>query len=201
MIPGMMLMDRIMGHFIIFAISLCGFISCVEYTPKPRGYARIEPPVASYTHLMVDSLPFSFDLSDIVEVELPGSLSGPSLNMKISYPSLKAKLYCSYNHVGHASLDELLMESRSIVARQMAVGEVLQERAYGDPNSALYCSLFELGGGAATPIQFILTDSVSSIFRAALYFDCKPNADSLAPAVDYIREDIIEMIQTFRWRR
>lgn len=195
------LMYRIGCNIIVWALLLFGFVSCVEYTPKPRGYARIEPPVASYSTFDVDSLPFSLNLSDAVEVELSESLSSSSLNININYPSLNARLYCSYNSVAPASLVNLLLESRSIVVRQMAAGDILRESAYSDPNCAIYGSLFELGGASATPIQFIVTDSISSLFRAALYFDCKPNVDSLAPAVDHIRKDILEMIQTFRWRR
>ena len=36
-------------------LALC--VSCTEYTPKPRGYFRIEPPVPSYQTLPVEDLP------------------------------------------------------------------------------------------------------------------------------------------------
>ena len=35
-------------------------ISCVEYTPKPRGYVRIEPSKAQYKPLDLSYLPFGF---------------------------------------------------------------------------------------------------------------------------------------------
>lgn len=50
-------------------IFLC--ISCTEYTPKPRGYFRIEPPKARYQALPLDSLPYTFNVSQLVTVELP----------------------------------------------------------------------------------------------------------------------------------
>ena len=37
-------------------LALC--VSCTEYTPKPRGYFRIEPPVPSYQTLPVEDLYF-----------------------------------------------------------------------------------------------------------------------------------------------
>ena len=36
-------------------LALC--VSCTEYTPKPRGYFRIEPPAPSYQALPVGDLP------------------------------------------------------------------------------------------------------------------------------------------------
>ena len=72
--------------------------------------------------------------------------------------------------------------------------------AGANESANVYGSLFLLDGESASPIQFLLTDSVSNFFRGALYFDCKPNADSLAPAIQYIREYIIELIQTFSWK-
>ena len=64
----------------------------------------------------------------------------------------------------------------------------------------VFGSLFLLEGNSASPVQFLLTDSASHFLRGALYFDCRPNADSLAPAIDYLRQDVIELMQTFRWR-
>ena len=154
-------------------------ISCVEYTPKPRGYVRIEPSKAQYKPLDLSYLPFNFD---------------------ISYPELEAKLYCSYLPITPASLVTVEMESRSFVARQIKSENRISEKAYSNPAANVYGSLFLLDGESASPIQFLLTVSVSNFFRGALYFDCKPNADSLAPAIQYIREDIIELIQTFSWK-
>jgi gliding motility-associated lipoprotein GldD len=55
-------------------------------------------------------------------------------------------------------------------------------------------------GNTASPIQFYLTDSTKDFFRAALYFNNIPNQDSLAPVIDYLREDIMMMMETFRWK-
>ena len=52
-----------------FLSVLC--ISCSEYTPKPRGYFRIDLPAPSYRVLPVDDLPYTFQISQWTEVELP----------------------------------------------------------------------------------------------------------------------------------
>ena len=44
------------------------------------------------------------------------------------------------------------------------------------------------------------TDSTEHFFRGALYFNCQPNQDSIAPMLDYMREDIVRLMESFEWR-
>ena len=74
-------------------------------------------------------------------------------------------------------------------------------QAYSNPEASVYGSLFMLDGESASPLQFMLTDSVSHFFRGALYYDCIPNADSLAPVTRYLKQDIVELIQSFEWKK
>lgn len=179
-------------------IFLC--ISCTEYTPKPRGYFRIEPPEARYQALPLDSLPYTFNVSQLVTVELP-PVGSPEGWINLSYPSLGVKVYCSYLPVTRSTLQTAAVESRSLVSRQAKQANAVKEQGYSNPEEQVYGSLFLLDGESASPVQFMLTDSVSNFFRGALYYDCVPNADSLAPLTDYLRQDIIELIQSFSWKK
>lgn len=185
------------GRFLLWGVI---GVSCVDYTPKPRGYVRIEPPKASYIHPDQEKLPFDFAVSQAATVELPEK-DNDVIGVNILYPDLGARLYCSYLPITRSSLATADAESRSLVSRQVKSVNKISEKAYSNPEEEVYGSLFLLDGESASPIQFLLTDSVSNFFRGALYFDSKPNADSLAPAIQYIREDIIELIQTFHWRK
>lgn len=184
---------------------LCFFLiglllSCTEYTPKPRGYVRIEPARAPYIPLSVDSLPYIFAVSCAASVELPaeGEKGGW---IRIVYPSLGAKIYGSYLSVTPATWSEAAVESRLLVERQARAANKVREKAYSHPEADVYGSLFLIEGEVASPVQFLLTDSSSHFFRGALYYDCRPNADSLAPVTRYLEEDIVEMIQTFSWKK
>lgn len=174
--------------------------SCTDYTPKPRGYFRIEPPAACYQVLSLDSLPYSFNVSQLATVELPEAGS-PEGWINLFYPSLGVKIYCSYLPVTPATLPVAESESRSLVSRQIKTANEVKVQEYSNSEERVYGSLFLLGGEAASPVQFMLTDSISNFFRGALYYDCVPNADSLAPVTDYLRKDIIELIQSFSWKK
>ncbi|MBP6185006.1 MAG: hypothetical protein KA479_08680, partial [Saprospiraceae bacterium] len=58
---------------------------------------------------------------------------------------------------------------------------------------------FNLEGPSASPFQFFLTDSTNHFFRASLYFNTRPNPDSLAPMVEFVKKDIVRIIETMRW--
>ena len=79
--------------------------------------------------------------------------------------------------------------------------ERIKMQAYSNPEASVYGSLFMLDGESASPLQFMLTDSVLHFFRGALYYDCIPNADSLAPVTRYLKQDIVELIQSFEWKK
>lgn len=173
-------------------------IACTDYTPKPRGYFRVDPPVAIYTMLPLDNLPYSFHISMLSEIELP-PLGEPQEWINISYLALNAKIYCSYLPVTACSLEKLMEDSRLLVSRQAVNARVINEQEYSNPDEKVYGSLFELDGESPSPLQFVLTDSVSHFFRGSLLYNCVINADSLAPVTEYLRKDIIELIQTFTW--
>jgi len=60
--------------------------------------------------------------------------------------------------------------------------------------------LYDLGGDAASNVQFFLTDSNRHFIRGALYFYSPPNADSMAPVLDYVKADVKQMLKTFEWK-
>jgi gliding motility-associated lipoprotein GldD len=57
-----------------------------------------------------------------------------------------------------------------------------------------------VGGDAASNVQFFLTDSIHHFIRGALYFNNQPNADSMKPVVDFVKEDLRVMLKSFRWK-
>ncbi len=186
-------------YLLFFLAVLVGGSSCVDYTPKPKGYFRIEPAEAQYQPLLLEELPYTFDVSAQAIVEIPpaDSLTGW---LNLSYPELALKIYCSYLPLTTTSLEEVEEEARELVLRQARQAHRIDEQEYSDPERAVYATLFLLDGESASPIQFLVTDRQKHFFRGALYYNCAPNADSLAPVTHYIREDIIELIQSFNWK-
>jgi gliding motility-associated lipoprotein GldD len=59
---------------------------------------------------------------------------------------------------------------------------------------------YELDGSTATNAQFFITDSTHHFLRGALYFNSVPNIDSLKIVVDFIKKDILHLINTTSWK-
>ena len=72
---------------------------------------------------------------------------------------------------------------------------------YINSNNRVYGIIYDLRGNTATAVQFFVTDSSSNFLRGSLYFDTEPDADSLAPVVDFFREDIIHLIESLKWEK
>ena len=180
---------------------LSGLPSCADTvtTPKPKGFYRIDIPQAQYMDLLLDDLPCSFNVSRLVTVELPpAEITANWINL--TYPTLNAGIYCSYHLITPADLIVLENECREMVSKNSKNADAITEQLYENPESQVYGMLFHVEGETVSPIRFMLTDSTTRFFRGALYYDCKPNVDSLAPVTQYLDENIVELIQSFRWK-
>jgi gliding motility-associated lipoprotein GldD len=64
----------------------------------------------------------------------------------------------------------------------------------------VFGTFFELKGDVASPYQFYLTDSTSRFVSGVVYFNSRPNYDSLKPSLDYLKLDLMKMVETFEWK-
>jgi hypothetical protein len=46
-----------------------------------------------------------------------------------------------------------------------------------------------------------MTDSSKNFLRGALYFNVKVQNDSLKPAIDFMKKEVMKMINTMEWRK
>lgn len=186
-------------RLIVAGILLGMGVSCVEYTPKPRGLYRIDLPEAHYREFAADDLPCTFRVSRLVTIELPPR--GTSAEwVNLSYETLNAKVYCTYRAITPETLPAVAEECRTLLIRGVKQATGVAEQRYENREIPLYATLFRIAGESASPIQFTLTDSVRRFFRGALYYQCRMDADSLAPVTDYVGRDVVELIQSFQWK-
>ena len=176
-------------------------LSCTRnYTPRPKGFLRIEPPIAQYVVLDEEGLPYSFSFSRLAIIELPQTDSNMYL-LNIDYPDFDAKIYCSYLAITPRELNNYTEDCRKLAGRVARNADVITEKYYENKENNVYGTLFIIDGDAASPVQFMLTDSVKHFFRGALYYKYKTDSDSIAPITDYLENDMAELIQTFHWKK
>ena len=195
---GFLQKNRVVKYkFLIFNLLLLSFVACSNnYTPRPYGYYRITTPDTSYVDFN-SSFPYTFALSRNAVVQPRTDVSEPYW-INIYYPALDATIYCSYKPVQN-NLRELTNDALEFVYRNASFATAIPEQEYAHPEASVYGVLFALEGNTASSCQFFVTDSTRHFFRASVYCNCPPNADSLAPVYNYLRADIIKMVETFEW--
>jgi gliding motility-associated lipoprotein GldD len=181
---------------------LCGLTACQQdYLPKPLGYNRLILPEPSYQSLP-DSLPYSFEYSKHAKLLRDTSWISEKFWIEIYYPEIKANIHLTYKKLNHSDklLKELLNDTYTLTAKHQikayAIDEVIVKTKSG--RTAIVA---ELDGEVPSQMQFAITDSTENFIRGALYFNTKVQNDSLRPAIEYMKKDIMHLINTFDWRK
>jgi gliding motility-associated lipoprotein GldD len=169
-----------------------------ESIPRPRGYFRIDLPKHEYK-LYSETCPFSFDIP-VYSGMRPGSADGSQpCWLNIVFPELKATLHLSYRNI-EGNLSSLTEDSRNMAYKHTVKASGIAETIYEDEENRIFGLLYEINGNAASPLQFHATDSTSHFLRGSLYFNSAPNADSLFPVSNFLKEDVKHLISSLRWK-
>lgn len=182
---------------ILFILILsCFFFSCKDYTPKPKGYPRIEKGEDSTFIYSNDIFSFAHSSSATIENLVADKKNERWLN--IHYPQYKATIYCSYISISKEQLRAALEDNHRIVYSHAAQAAEIKQTFLSntDHSSGI---LYNITGDVASPVQFFLTDSTSHFFRGSLYYDNKTDPDSVAPITSFLRQDIIQIASSIRW--
>lgn len=183
----------------LYFIFLLIFISCKEnYTPKPIGYYRIDFPEKKY-NLYKSNCPYSFEYPVYAKV-LNDSLRGTEpCWINITFPEYNGKLHLSYKKITN-NLAEYIEDSRKFAYKHSIKADIIDETSIVNEKRKVYGIVYDIKGNAASSVQFFLTDSTSQFIRGALYFETRPNSDSLAPVISFFRKDVMHFIETFQWK-
>ena len=77
--------------------------------------------------------------------------------------------------------------------------DYIQDFHFNDYNRKVFAALYNVAGDAASAYQFYATDSQKHYIRGALYFETTPNADSLKPLNEFLKQDIVHILETLNW--
>ena len=196
-----MMKNKLSILFVALAIAFVAN-SCDDndnYLPKPRGYFRIDLPEKSYTR--VDTIEkYSFQYPEYAFIT-PDPYSPNEKNwVNIELPQFKGSIHLTHKTVND-NLGEYLEDVHTMVKKHLQKANGVRDSLIVNEEHQVYGLFIEMDGkGVATPMQFYLTDSTKNFVRGALYFNFLPNNDSMQPVINFIREDIDHMINTFEWK-
>ncbi len=171
-----------------------------DYLPKPIGYNRLDLPEQEYRSLP-DTLPYTFEYSKHATLLRDTSFVRDRYWIEIYYPTIKSNIHITYQSLNgnRKLLREFIDDSYTLTAKHQikayAINEIITITPSG--NTAVVA---ELEGEVPSQFQFTMTDSVNNFLRGALYFNTKVQNDSLAPAIEYMKADMMHIINTLEWR-
>jgi gliding motility-associated lipoprotein GldD len=171
-----------------------------DYTPKPNGFNRIELPDHSYLPLP-DTLPYVFEYSKHAQLLDDDSRISEPYWIDIHYPTMDADIQITYKPVqnNRALLEEYLKDAYTLTNKHNVKAYSIEENI-AVLKSGNVASISELEGEVPTQFQFHITDSTNHFIRGALYFKTATQNDSLRPVIDYLKEDMIHLLNTLQWK-
>lgn len=183
---------------LFYIIFLCFFIvSCKEETrPKPKAFLSLEYPEPQYSPLDL-SCPYHFEKNNLANLKAARGKNPCWINL--NYPLLDATLFITYQQVNN-NLDSLLMDAQKLPLQHTIKADYIEGDVYINPTHKTYGMFYEVEGNAASQAQFYITDSVKHFITGSLYFNQKPNFDSIMPAASYLKNDIKQLMETLRWK-
>jgi gliding motility-associated lipoprotein GldD len=187
-------------HSISILLFLILFAACNEtYSPKPRGYFRIDLPEHEYIAFDT-AFPYSFEYPLYAEINPDPFSPEEPYWLNIDFPDFKGRIHISYKTVD-GNLFEYFEDSWQFVMKHIPKASAINDSLILDRERELYGLVYHIDGmGAASPCQFFITDSTQHFIRGALYFDVVPNNDSLAPVINFLKKDIEHLLSSFHWK-
>lgn len=163
-----------------------------EALPKPKAMLRLEydkPPIE-----IAETPNFTFDYNAIAELSQKNSKA-----VELKYPKMKASIFMSYRKI-KADLKNLTRDAQKLSYEHASKADGIRPRAFEDTTNKVYGEFFEVSGNAASQAQFYVTDSLNHFVTGSLYFETKPNYDSIYPAAVYLQQDMGRIMESLRWK-
>jgi len=193
-------------NVVVPAVLALFLFSCKQdYTPRGRDFPVMQiPEDHSYLGYENPECPFSFEYNRLAQIERDTQLleNQPENEcwLNIVYPRYNATIYLSYKTPEEDyNLLKLKNEAHKLTYEHAKRANFIEPKIMTAPGD-IYAVIYNVGGAAASPTQFYVTDTVRHWLRGALYFKTSPNPDSLRPLIQYVDEDIDHLIRSIRWK-
>jgi|TARA_R110002020_G_scaffold103640_2_gene242740 gliding motility-associated lipoprotein GldD len=164
-----------------------------EVTVRPAAMLRLEYPAPNYKEINTECQ-YSFQKNTLANLKVKNGCG-----MNLEYPLMDATVYITYQEIRSANLDSLLYDAQKLTYDHSKKAQAIFEQPRVDTLNKVYGMFYSLEGNAATQSQFYVTDSLNHFVQGSLYFNAKPNFDSIYPAVMYLRNDIRRIMETISW--
>lgn len=180
---------------IILTLSACEG----DYTPKQKGFNRIDLPEHSYDSL-ANKYPYRFLVSKNAEVHKHKSPYATDDWIDIEYYDYNADIQITYIPIKSSEMLVSLVDDAYKLTSKHQIKASAIDRLEMKLDNGSVATIFELEGEVPSQLQFYITDSTQHFLRGALYFKTATKNDSLQPVIDFIKRDAMVLIESLSWK-
>jgi gliding motility-associated lipoprotein GldD len=189
----------------LIVVLMIPVVSCNSpFTPKQKGYYKIDFPKHEYKVFDQPGYPYTFEYPVYAGVIKDSTFFEDKPEnpywINIDFPRFNGKIYISYKEVGKNDLSKLVNDAYNMTYKHSTKATEIVDSPFRTA-TGVNGVFFTVGGNAATARQFFVTDSVKHFLRGALYFDASPNEDSLSVVNNFLQDDMKHLINTFRFKQ
>lgn len=199
-----------MNHkILLYFFYLANFMalsSCKEsvFTPKPRMYPKIFFPEFTLVNYETPFCPFTFQYASYIKPIKDTSFFGEKpLNdcwLNLQMEIFNGTIFCSYLPINKSDeLTKYIKDSYKLAREHQVKANFIDEIPI-HKSKQVNGMLYNLEGPTASSFQFYLTDSTKHFLRASLYFNAQTRQDSLQPIIEFVKKDLMTIINSFEWR-
>ena len=181
---------------------VCTFLfSCgggQELIPRPKGYYEVVFPEKAYRSYE-GACPFTFEYP--VYAGIAPFRRDPSKTcwFDVVFPAYSATLHMSYEDVS-GNFADFSEDQHALAYKHTSKANAIEEIFVESPKDKIWGIVYDIEGDAASSYQFHVTDSQKHFLRGSLYFDFKANADSVAPVLSFLKQDVMHLVETVKWK-
>lgn len=190
-------------YILLFSVVIICLLACTgnqPATPKPKGYFRINFPEKAYRTFNSDC-PFTFEYPVYAVMSKDTDRNAQPCWNNLSFPQFNGNLHLTYHGVfSKVDYDKMTEAARTLAMKHTIRANAIDQKLINYPERKVYGIYYAIEGNTASSVQFFLTDSAKHYFRGALYFNERPQYDSIQPVVKFIKKDIDRIIETFKWK-
>lgn len=190
-------------YIFLFSVLIACLLACTgnqPAAPKPKGYFRINFPKKAYQTFNSDC-PFTFEYPVYAVMSKDTDRNAQPCWNNLSFPQFNGNLHLTYHGVfSKVDYDKMTEAARTLAMKHTIRANAIDQKLINYPERKVYGIYYAIEGNTASSVQFFLTDSAKHYFRGALYFNERPQYDSIQPVVKFIKKDIDRMIETFKWK-
>jgi gliding motility-associated lipoprotein GldD len=203
---------KILKYICLFGGILAGFSACKEepiYYPKPRNFPKIEFPARVQQKFDVNYCQFSFEYPTYMNFVQDTTYLNQSAKhacwFNLHIHSLNADIHFTYTPLDPKKdlaeqIHKVYRDGYRMSDQHDSKATLNEDLTINNPTRRVFGILYNLEGRVASPFQVVLTDSLRHAVRASLYFNTNPKADSLAPIIEFVKADIMGILNSFEWK-